>query len=165
MSGNQLLESHLCFFRYFVFMYLWMFTPERRIGGGTFFYGKISLPLLQHSHLPCLVSGAVRQYGPGRLFVLTSQRLPCSLRQLSKHQRRPVGDGAQHPPGPAGEQRGPQRGTVPMSTPPVGTSLLPQRCPACVISRETVLAKVFSPLLKARLVAEGWKCCRLPGIR
>lgn len=110
---------------------------------------SISLSLLKHSRLPYLVSGAVRQYGSGRLFVLASQWLPSSLRQLSEHQRRPVGDVAQHPPGPAGEQHGPQRGTVPLSTPCRNISSS-QRCLACIITTGTVLANIFNPLLKSQ---------------
>lgn len=128
----------------------------------TFCFRTISLPLLKHSRLPYLVSGAVRQYGPGSLFVLGSQRLPSSLRQLSEHQRRPVGDVAEHPPGPAGEQHRPQRGTVPMSTPCRNISSS-QRCLACIITMETVLADVFSPLRKASLVPGGWRGCSLDG--
>lgn len=116
-----------CVFFFFPCVFLDVYTPEMHqlsIYFFSFIFETISLPLLKHPHLPYLVSGAVRQHGPGRLFVLGSQRLPSSLRQLSEHQRRPVGDAAQHPPGPAGEQRGPQRGTVPVSAPPVGGAFL-----------------------------------------
>lgn len=60
---------------------------------------------------PPPVPGEIRQPGPGRGAVLCGQRVPGPVRQLSEHQRRPVGHAAQHPPGPAGEQHGPQRGT------------------------------------------------------
>lgn len=126
----------------------------------TFFFRTISFPLLKHSHLSYLVSGAVRQYGPGRLFVLGSQWLPSALYQLSEHQRRPVGDVAQHPSGPAGEQHGPQRGTVPMSAPCRNISSS-QWCLACIITTETLLANIFSLLLKASVVPEGWRGCHL----
>lgn len=59
-----------------------------------------------------LMSGEVCQFGFRRSSVLGAQRVPGSVCQLSEHQRRSVGHVAQHPPGSAGEQHGPQRGTM-----------------------------------------------------
>lgn len=57
-------------------------------------------------------SGEVCQFGFRRSSFLSAQRVPGSLCQLSEHQRRSVGNIAQHPPGSGGEQHGPQRGTM-----------------------------------------------------
>lgn len=59
-----------------------------------------------------LMSGEVCQFGLRHSSVLGAQWVPGSVRQLSEHQRRAVGHVAQHPPGSAGEQHGPQRGTM-----------------------------------------------------
>lgn len=58
------------------------------------------------------VSGEDRQYGFRHGSYVGAQRLPGAVRQLSEHQRWSVGDTAEHPPGSAGEQHGPQRGTM-----------------------------------------------------
>lgn len=61
---------------------------------------------------PLVIPGEVCQFGFRRSFVLSAQRMPGSVCQLSEHQRRSVGHIAQHPPRSAGEQHGPQRGTM-----------------------------------------------------
>lgn len=61
---------------------------------------------------PLVIPGEVCQFGFRRSFVLSAQWMPGSVCQLSEHQRRSVGHIAQHPPRSAGEQHGPQRGTM-----------------------------------------------------
>lgn len=59
-----------------------------------------------------LVSGEDCQHGFRHSSYVGAQRLPGAVRQLSEHQWWSVGDTAEHPPGSAGEQHGPQRGTM-----------------------------------------------------
>lgn len=58
------------------------------------------------------MSGEDCQYGFRHSSDVSTQWLPGSVRQLPEHQWWSVGDIAQHPPGSAGEQHGPQRGTM-----------------------------------------------------
>lgn len=94
------------------------------------------------SVLPPLTSGEICQFGFGCSSVLGAQRVPGSLCQLSEHQRRFVGHVAQHPFGSAGEQHGPQRGTM------VEMQLI-----------SSVSRKCGSTLMYYQPNAGRWHCC------